>query len=144
MKKCFAFFLFLSVLLISACNNSDELVGQTFDVAYTPVLQEDFDSPNRYSSIMTLEFSDSGVVTSTIYGEGTYDLNNNNLVLHFENENEYLEIIIGVTESDKDFSEYNASISSIDYHFTDTDKIRHLQNLALKLDEDMPIEFIKN
>lgn len=144
MKKCFSFFLLLSLLIISACNNSDELVGQTFNVAYTPVLQEDFDSPNSYSSIMTLEFSDRGVVTSTIYGEGTYDLNNNNLVLHFENENEYLEIIIGVTESDKDFSKYYASINDIDYHFTDTDKIRQLQTLAVKLEEDMPIEFIKN
>lgn len=67
MNKYFAFLLLLSVFIISGCNNSDELVGQTFNVAYMPVLQEDLDNPNKYSSIMTLEFLEGKRVTSPIW-----------------------------------------------------------------------------
>ncbi|MEC5425105.1 hypothetical protein QGM71_16590 [Virgibacillus sp. C22-A2] len=144
MKKWFVFLVLLSVLLVSACNNSEELSGQTFTVAYTPVLQEDVDSPNRYDSIMTLEFSGGNVVTNSIYdGEGTYELNDDELVVRFENENENLEIRFTVKESDKDFSEYSAIISDVDFEITDTDKISHFKNLTLKLTKDMSIEFLK-
>ncbi|MEC5425783.1 hypothetical protein QGM71_20150 [Virgibacillus sp. C22-A2] len=100
MKKRFIFLLLLFVLLASACNNIDELSGQTFNVAYTPVL-------------------------------------------HFENDNENLEIKFTVKESDKDFSEYSAIISDVDFVITDTDKISHFKNLSLTLTKDMSIEFLK-
>ncbi|MEK6190275.1 MAG: hypothetical protein N2A99_04705 [Carnobacterium alterfunditum] len=144
MNKWFAFLLLSSVLLLSACNGNNDLVGQTFNVAYMPVLEEDIDSPDRYSSIIILEFSNETTITSTVYGEGTYELTDDNLVLYYENENESLEITIGVAESDKDFSEYYALINDVDYQITDPDKISHFQNLAFKLDKDRPLEFIKN
>lgn len=145
MNKWFSFLLLLSVsLLLSACNDNDELAGQTFNFAYTPVLEEDIDSPNEYSSIMKLEFVDDSTITSTVYGEGTYELTDDDLAFRFENENESLEITIGIEESDKDFSEYYALISEIDYQITDPDKISHFQDLAFKLEKDRPIEFIKN
>ncbi|KAA0956364.1 hypothetical protein ACQKDD_17180 [Planococcus kocurii] len=144
MNKWFAFLLLFSVLLLSACNDNNDLVGKTFDVAYVPVLEEDIDSPDRYNSILTLEFLNENTITSPVYGEGTYELTDDNLVLYYENENESLEITIGVAESDKDFSEYYALINDLDYQITDSDKISHFQNLAFKLDKDRPIEFIKD
>ena len=144
MKKWFVLILISSLLLVSACNNNDNLSGQTFNVAYTPVLQEDVDSPNRYDSIMTLEFLDGNVVTDSTYdGEGTYELIDEELALHFENENENLEIKFIVKKSDKDFSEYSALISDAKFDVTDTDKISHFKNLTLKLTKNMPIEFLK-
>ena len=144
MKKWFVLILISSLLLVSACNNNDKLSGQTFNVAYTPVLQEDVDSPNRYDSIMTLEFLDGNVVTDSTYdGEGTYELIDEELALHFENENENLEIKFIVKKSDKDFSEYSALISDAKFDVTDTDKISHFKNLTLKLTKNMPIEFLK-
>ncbi|ALS78490.1 hypothetical protein AUO94_07375 [Planococcus kocurii] len=144
MNKWFAFLLLSSVLLLSACSDTNDLVGKTFDVAYVPVLEEDTDSPDRYSSILTLEFLNENTITSPVYGEGTYELTDDNLVLYYENENESLEITIGVAESDKDFSEYYALINDLDYQITDSDKISHFQNLAFKLDKERPIEFIKD
>ncbi|MFA9560663.1 hypothetical protein ACERII_25525 [Evansella sp. AB-rgal1] len=145
MKKQLVFLLFLSIVLVTACNNSEELSGQTFNVAYSPVMQEDVNSPNKHYSIMTLEFLEGNkVITNAIHdGEGAYELNDDELVLRFENDYEFLEITFVVTESDKDFSKYSAVISGVDYTITDTDIIRHLQNLALKLFIDMPVEFIK-
>lgn len=93
---------------------------------------------------MTLEFSNENTITNTVYGEGAYELNDDNLVLNYENENESLEITIRVAESDKDFSEYYALITDVDYQITDPDKISHFQNLAFKLDKDRPIEFIND
>ena len=144
MNKQFTTLLLSTVLLLSACNDNNDLVGKTLDVAYFPVLEGDFNSPDRYSSIMTLEFSNENTITNTVYGEGAYELNDDNLVLNYENENESLEIKIRVAESDKDFSEYYALITDVDYQITDPDKISHFQNLAFKLDKDRPIEFIKD
>lgn len=65
------------------------------------MLQEDLDS--KYDSIMTLEYLDGNVVTNTIAdGEGTYELKDDELVLHFEK-----------------------------------------GNITVKLNKDMPIEFLK-
>ncbi|MFD1851277.1 hypothetical protein [Oceanobacillus bengalensis] len=143
MKKRFILSLLLVVLLLSACNNEDELSGKTFEVAYTPVLQDDLDSPNRYDSIMTLEFLDGNVVNNTFYGEGTYELIDDVLELHFENENENLKIKFTVKESDKDFSEYSAEIRDVDFEMIDTDKISDFKNLTVRLIKDMPIEILK-
>ncbi|WP_249872653.1 hypothetical protein [Oceanobacillus saliphilus] len=65
------------------------------------------------------------------------------LVLHFENENENLKIKFTVKESDKDFSEYSAVISDVDFEMLDMDKISHFKNLTAKLNKNMPIEFLK-
>lgn len=144
MNKWFTLLLLSTVLLLSACNDNNDLVGQTFNVAYIPVLEKDINSPDRYSSIMTLAFPKENTITSTVYGEGSYEFTDDNLVLYYENENESLEITIRVAESDKDFSEYYALITDVDYQVTDPDKISHFQNLAFKLDKDTPIEFIKD
>ncbi|MEN2766250.1 hypothetical protein [Ornithinibacillus xuwenensis] len=77
------------------------------------------------------------------YEEGTYELKEDKLVLLFENENENLEIVFTVEESDKDSSKYSAVISDVSYEMTDTDKISHFQHLFFQLDKKMPYEFIK-
>ncbi len=142
MKKRFNLLLLLFVLLLSACNNEAELSGKTFKVAYPSPVKE-MDDPNRYNPIMTLEFIDENVVHNTIYGEGTYELNDDVLVLYFENENENLEISFKVKESEKDFSEYSAVLSDVDFEMTDSDKISYFKNLAFRLTKEMPIEFLK-
>lgn len=122
---------------------SDELSGQTFTVSYPPVLQEDIGTEGKYT-IMTLEFSDGNVVTNTIYGAGTYELNDDVFVINYENENESLEIkFTDFKESDKDFSEYSAIIGDMEYQITDSEKVRYLTNLYLKFSKGMSIEFIK-
>ena len=148
MKKRFILFnllLLLYLLLLSACNNEDELSGKTFKVASPPgPIMEHIDDPDRYYPIMTLEFLDGKVSTNSIHdGEGTYELNDNVLVLHFENENETLKLSFEVKESEKDFSEYSAIISEVDFEMKDTDKVSHFKNLSFKFDKNTPIEFIK-
>ena len=39
---------------------------------------------------MTLEFLDSETVTNAIYGEGTYEISDDELILLYENENDCL------------------------------------------------------
>lgn len=144
MKKWFGFLLLLLVVLLSACSNNDELSGKTLRAVYMPPpwVQMDDATPNQYDYITTLEFLDGNVVSKAIQdGEGKYELNGDELVLRFENENERLEIT--VTESDKEFSEYSAVISDVDFDITDTDKVSHYQNLFLKLSNKQPIEFLK-
>ncbi|WP_078597662.1 hypothetical protein [Evansella clarkii] len=151
MNKRVVFLLLLSVLLVSACttsntaSGSEELWGQIFNIAYPPVIQGDADSPNKYHSIMKVEFSDGNAATSAINdGEGTYEFNDKALVIKFENENEHLEIeFTDFEESDKDFIEYSAQISSLDFNMADSDKISHLGNLYNNLTKNMSVEFLK-
>ncbi|OZU87066.1 hypothetical protein CIL03_18745 [Virgibacillus indicus] len=146
MNKQFIFPILLFVFLLSACTSEDELSGQTFDVAYIPgpVSQEDFDNPNRYDSIMTLEFLDGKVITNSIdYKKGTYELIDDELIVHFESDNEYLKIEFKVNESDKDFSKYSATIHNAEYEITDTEQISRFKNLTNRLIKDMPIEFLR-
>ncbi|MBP3951709.1 hypothetical protein [Bacillus suaedae] len=143
MNKWLFFTLFFSVLLISACSNSDELSGHTFNVSHTPPFQEDIDDPDKYHSIMTLEFSD-GKVSSANSGEGTYELKDDVLLLNFENENEQLEIeFTEFKESDKDFSEYSTLISRSELNITDPDKVSHFGSLHSSLTNDMLVEFLQ-
>lgn len=144
MKKCLVVFVaLLSILFISACSeDSNNLSGRTFKIANTPVLQEDLDNPDKYPGVVTLEFLDDNVVTM-IDTEGTYELNGEELVLHFENENENLEITFSdFKESEKDFSTYSTIISNRELKMEDYSELSHLEVLANKLSEDMPIEFI--
>ncbi|MBP3951810.1 hypothetical protein [Bacillus suaedae] len=122
---------------------SNEFSKKTFNIAYTPVIQNEIDNPNKYHSLMTVEFLDEKVFTNTIYGEGTYKVNDDVLVLHFENEAENLIIEFKLKESDKAFSKYSAVISDVDFEITDNNKISHLKGLFVKLDKQMSIEFIK-
>ncbi|MFA1821332.1 hypothetical protein ACDX78_14345 [Virgibacillus oceani] len=137
MKKQIMFPLLLFVLLLSACNNSDELSGKTFDVSYSG-------PHDKYYSEITLEFLDGNIVKNTKgYEEGTYDLKEDKLIIQFENENEFLEIEFTLEESNEDSSTYLAEINDADYKMTDTDKISHFQNFLFKLDEGRPYQFIE-
>ncbi|SES62521.1 hypothetical protein SAMN05216389_101116 [Oceanobacillus limi] len=139
MKKRFIFLLLIFVLLLSACNNSDGLFGKTFDVS----VRSSLNNPEKFDAIMTLEFSDGNLVKNTRgYEEGTYEWKEDELVLLSENENENLEFIFTVKESDKEFSKYSAVISDIVYEMTNPDKISHLQNLFSKFDKERTYEFI--
>ncbi|MEK4299866.1 hypothetical protein MKY30_10790 [Oceanobacillus sp. FSL W8-0428] len=145
MKKGLIIFIaFLSVFSISACSNdSNSLSGKTFKVANTPVFQEDIDKLDKYPVVVTLEFLDDNAVR-TIDTEGTYQLNDDELVINFENENENLEITFSeFKESEKDFSTYSTIISNRELQVEDHSKLSRLEVLANKLSEDMPIEFIE-
>ncbi len=145
MKKGLIIFIaFLSVFFISACSNdSNSLSGKTFKVANTPVFQEDIDKLDKYPVVVTLEFLDDNAVR-TIDTEGTYQLNDDELVVNFENENENLEITFSeFKESEKDFSTYSTIISNRELQVEDHSKLSRLEVLANKLSEDMPIEFIE-
>ncbi|RLL48415.1 hypothetical protein D8M04_03910 [Oceanobacillus piezotolerans] len=141
----FLFLLLSSVLLVTACNDNDELSGKTFEVAYTPVLQEEIDNPSNYKPIMTLNFLNDNAVTNTIGGEeGEYKFADDVLVVNFKNEKEKLEIkFIDFIESDKDFSAYSSSIGDAKLTIEDTEQISRLNNLSSKITKDMPIEFIE-
>lgn len=120
MKKWLFSPLLLVVLLLSACNNSDDLSGKTFDVSVGPSPV----NPDKYDSIMTLEFSDGNTVKNTMgYEEGTYELKEDNLALLFKNENESLEIEFTLEESDKDFSTYSAEISDSNLEIEDSNQV---------------------
>lgn len=143
-KGLIIFTAFLSVFFISACSNdSNSLSGKTFKVANTPVFQEDIDKLDKYPVVVTLEFLDDNAVR-TIDTEGTYQLNDDELVINFENENENLEITFSeFKESEKDFSTYSTIISNRELQVEDHSKLSRLEVLANKLSEDMPIEFIE-
>lgn len=148
-KKWFVIFIaFLSVLFVSACNgdsDSNKLSGKTFKVAYTPALQEDSDDPSNYKPIMKLNFSDDNAVTNTMGDEeGTYELNEDMLVISFENESEKLKIeFVDFKDSDEDFSTYSTSIGDAELKVEDNEQVSHLKGLSSKISKDMPIEFIE-
>ncbi|MEK5038340.1 hypothetical protein [Sporosarcina sp. FSL K6-3457] len=146
MKKWLVVFIaLLSVFFVSACSSeSDKLAGKTLNVAYTPVLQEDVDNPNKYDSIKTLKFSDDNVVSIGMEDtKGTYELNGDILVVNIENENEKLKVkYIDFKESEKDFSAYSALIDDIEFHSEDSNKVMHLKGIANKHSKNMPVEFI--
>lgn len=96
----------------------------------------------KYDSIMTIEFKGGNGFTSNRYGDGKYELQDDLLVLQFENENEYLEIKLTLHESDEDFSKYSASISDVNFEMKDQDKISHFKNLYLLLNQDRQVEFL--
>ncbi|MFD2045186.1 hypothetical protein ACFSTA_15995 [Ornithinibacillus salinisoli] len=132
MKKRLIFLLLLAILLLSACSNSDELSGKTFDVS---VMWSSPNSPSdNYKPLMRLEFSDGNIVKNTMgYEEGTYELKDDKLVIQFENENESLEIEFTLEESDNEFSEYSAEISDSDFQIEDSGQVSKYQGFYQKL-----------
>lgn len=148
-KKCFVVYIaILSVLFVSACSsdsNGNKLSGRTFKLADTPAPYEDIDDPSSYKPIMTLNFSDDNVVTYTMgYEEGTYELNEDMLVIKFENENEKLKIeFIDFKDSDKDFSAYSTSIGNAELKIEDNEQVSHLKGLSYKIPINTSIEFIE-
>ncbi|MFC0301019.1 hypothetical protein ACFFIS_09310 [Virgibacillus soli] len=144
-KWSVVFIVLLSVVFVSACNNDhDELSGKTFKIAYKPVLEEDMDNPSRYTSIMTLKFSKGNIVHDTNDDiEGTYELNEDILVVNLDNKSEKLKIsFIDFKESEKDFSAYSALISNPELQSPDSGQVSKLTGLAYNLTENMPLEFI--
>src|SRR5690625_4601053 len=148
-KKCLVVCIaLLSLLFVSACccdSNSNKLSGKTFKVAYTPVLQEDIDDPSNYKPIMILDFSDDNVVTNTMDDEeGTYELNEDMLIIKFETKNEKLKIdFVDFKDSDIDFSVYSTSIGDAELKIEDNEQVSQLKGLSSKISKDMPIEFIE-
>ncbi|WP_405096926.1 hypothetical protein [Oceanobacillus sp. FSL H7-0719] len=142
MRKRFISLLLLFGLLLSACNANDELSGRTFEIAtHSPEMQ--IEDSDRFSPIVTLNFSEGNVFSNPIYGEGTYELNDNVLVLHYENENESLNLRFELSESDNDYSEYAVEISGVDFEMKDLDKVSHYEDLPFKFDKNSPMEFIE-
>lgn len=140
MKKWLFFLLLLSVLLLSACTNSDDLAGKTFDVSSGPSPVD----PDEYDSIMTLEFSDGNKVKNTMgyEDEGTYELIDDKLVILFENENESLEIEFTLEENEKDFSTYSAEITDSNLEIEDSNQVSKYKGLYQNL-ADSYFEFIE-
>ncbi|WP_042222266.1 hypothetical protein [Oceanobacillus manasiensis] len=149
MKKRFILLSLFLVLFLSACNGNDELAGKTFKLSYPSLdpnmaIEGDADDPDKYASLLTVEFLDGKSFTSSIQnGEGTYELNDNVLLLHFKNDNEILKLSLNVKESEIDFSTYAAEISDADYEMTNTDKVSHFKNLYFALNKGTYIEFIE-
>src|SRR5690625_4200877 len=138
MIKRFIFLAVLSVLLLAACSNIDELSGKTFDVS----VRSNPNDPANFHSIMTLKFLDGIVITDALHEEeGTYELKDNKLVIQFENENESLEIEFTFEESDKEFSEYSAEISHSDFQIEDSDQVSKYKGFILDLPSSY-VEFI--
>ncbi|MFD2629523.1 hypothetical protein [Oceanobacillus kapialis] len=134
MKKGFIILIaVLSILIITACSH-DELSGKTFDVSVVGSPNE----PSNLHSIMTLEFSDGNKVKNKMgYEEGSYELQDDKLVIQFENENELLEIEFALKESDIESSQYAAEIINLKYEIEDSKLVvfcnRKVHNNAIKI-----------
>ncbi|MFD2045218.1 hypothetical protein ACFSTA_16155 [Ornithinibacillus salinisoli] len=141
MKKGFMILIaVLSALIITACSNSDELSGKTFDVSEGGSPND----PDKFYTKMKLEFLDEKkVINHHLHGEeGTYELKDDKLIIQFENENESLEIEFALEESDLDFSEYSAEISDSNFQIEDSDQVSKYQKFYF----DLPrrnVEFIE-
>jgi major membrane immunogen (membrane-anchored lipoprotein) len=137
-KKQFIFLLLLFVLLLSACSNIDELSGKTFDVN----VRSNPSNPAISHSIMTLEFLDGKITTTSLDGEeGTYELKDDKLAIQFENENESLEIEFTFEKSDEDSSTYSAVLSDSDFQIEDSDQVSRYKGFFLDLPRSSYVEF---
>jgi len=148
MKKWFVVFTLLFVFILSACiNDNNRLSGKTFDLVYAPVpLEEDVNNPSKYQPFMKLKFTGNNKVSHTVYNEieGTYELNEDTLIITFKNENEKLKIsLLDFRQSERDFSTYTALIGDTESDIKDPNKIEYLQLIINKLNRDIPIEFIE-
>lgn len=127
-------------LLLSACGEVDELSGKTFDVS----VRSNLIDPDDFQPVMTLEFSDEGIVKNTRgYEEGTYAFNEGNLVIQLENENEKAEVAFTLEESTLDFSTYAASIGDIDYESKVDGEISVYRNSLNELNQYRHFEFVE-
>lgn len=131
MKRLLVVFGLLFVLNLSACSGDgkNELLGKTFNLAYTPVIGIDIDNPSKYQSFMKVKFSNDNKVSHMIHEEieGTYQLNENELIITFENDNEKLNI---------SFIDFKESVK-------DPSKTEQLRLISDKLNINMPLEFIE-
>ena len=143
MKKQLIFLLLLAILLLSACSNSDELSGKTFDVSVMWISPDS--TSENYKPLMILEFLDGDIVKNTLSSdEGTYELKDDKLMILFENENEYLEAEFALKESDKEFSTYSAEISDLDFQMKDSEQVSKYIGLYQKLwEHGLTFEFIE-
>jgi major membrane immunogen (membrane-anchored lipoprotein) len=146
MKKRFIFLLLLVFLLLSACSNSDEFSGKTFDVSVMSISPDSTSlgsTSEDYQPLMILEFLNGNIVKNQLdEEEGTYKLKDDKLVVLFENENEYLEAEFTLKESDKEFSTYSAEISDIDFQMEDSEQVSKYKGFYQKL-WDRQFEFIE-
>ncbi|GAA0472092.1 hypothetical protein [Alkalibacillus silvisoli] len=136
MIKRFMFLLLLGVLLLSACSTStnNDLSGRTFDVS----VKDSPNNPDRYTTLMTLEFSDENVIINSVNNsiqdeEGTYELKDDNLVIHLENENESAEVEFILNESDKEISEYSAEIIDSNFQIEDSEQTSEYKRFMMNL-----------
>lgn len=146
MRKWFVLVILVSVFLISACaGDSDDLAGKTFDITYPPVLEKDLDNLSKYQSIATLDFSKGNKVSNTMDDtEGTYEINEDVLLINFENKNEKLNVNFNdFKDSTKDFSSYSATIGETELNIEDSDQLKSLLKLSSELSEKAPVEFIE-
>ncbi|GGA63661.1 hypothetical protein [Ornithinibacillus halotolerans] len=118
---------------------SGDLSGQSFAIS-TP---DPNSSPDKLYSIMTIEFIDNETVSTARYGEGTYELNDDELILYYENDNEYVEIRFTLEESDKAGSEYLAEINEVIFEMEDYDKVSYYRNLANTFYHRSGVFFVK-
>lgn len=148
MKKWFAVFILIFVFVLSACSSDqDNLAGKTFNIAYSPSpVEVDVDNPSKYQSFMKVEFLRNNKISHKVYDEteGTYQLNDNELILIFENKNEKLTIsFVDFKESEKDFSTYAAVVGDAKSDIKDASKIEHLNLISNKVNLNMSVEFIE-
>ena len=148
MKKWFAVFILIFVFVLSACSSDqDNLAGKTFNISYSPSpVETDVDNPSKYQSFMKVEFLKNNKISHKVYDEieGTYQLNDNELIIIFENENEKLTIsFVDLKESEKDFSTYAAVVGDAKSDIKDSSKIEHLNLISNKVNLNMSVEFIE-
>lgn|SRR5690625_909248 len=141
------FMLIVLTLALIACSQvNDDLSGKTINVAYVLPFEDTVDDPDKYDSLMKVTFNDNNEVEHIVYDEieGSYTLKDNELIVTFENDNEQLDITFNdLTESEKSFSLYSASISDIAYDKKDSSKIDKLSPIRDRLQKGLPIELIE-
>jgi hypothetical protein len=120
----------------------EQLIGETFHLAYQPVLYGSAESPGAHHRFLTIEFVDGHTVHTMKYGEGTYELTDESFLLQFENENERLQIHFELQESERDFSAYAAKITEVEFEMEDWNEISYFKDFAYSLSKDMPLEFL--
>lgn len=109
------------------------------------MLEEDLDRSNNYHPIVTLNFLKGNAVTDTLNDtEGTHELNENVLIINFENKNKTLKVNFNdFKDSDLEFSTYSAIIGNSDLHIEELGQMKKFFKLAGELTKDLPVEFIE-
>lgn len=123
---------------------TSDLAGETFSITTVPIFQEEIDDPQRYHAIITIDFLERHVIRNSIYGEGTYELLEGELILHFSNVNESLHITFtDFKKSDKIFSKYSAIVGELEYEVVNSEAPSQLMNLVTKFIQGQPVEFME-
>ncbi|WP_411842509.1 hypothetical protein [Salinicoccus sp. HZC-1] len=142
-KSLFSIFIF-SLLFLMGCNNSNDLSGKTFDLAYPPGPLTEGDELEDQNVFMTLSF-DNGKVTREDGNEikGEYTLSEEALTITFKHDEEEFKVELDdFVKSEKEFSSYSAVVS--DTMLEDPGEgLDHLIKLAHAFSDQLPIEFIE-